>query len=212
MLRKTILVFGLSFVLSLSSLSQPIRGYGFKLGAVLANQTFEYHDLEFPIDPEREDRWGFDLGMYLELMNAPAASILAEIHYIQKGYGLTVAETGPDGPEILGYTTLDWRYDYLTVPILFKLRYQSESLTPYLIAGPRIDILLGEFEPSYVLPIDYESVDFGVSMGLGTEILLGSIPRSYVEFRYSPNLTTAYKGAYVDIKNRSFEFLLGIEI
>jgi hypothetical protein len=212
MLRIVILLVALSSASTSALLSQSIRSYGFKAGAVLANQTFEYHDLQYPISPEREDRWGFDVGMYLELINAPAASILAEVHYIQKGYGLTVAETGPDGPELLGYTTLYWRYDYLTIPILLKLRYQTESIIPYFIAGPRIDILLGEFEAEYSLPIEYANVDFGVSGGLGAEFNLGSLPRILAEVRYSPNLTTAYKGTYVDIKNCSFEFLLGIEL
>jgi len=212
MMKMLLLVLGISCLTPASLFTQSIRSYGFKLGTVAADQSFSYHDLSFPISLETEKRWGIDAGMYVEFLTTAPASILGEVHYIQKGYGVTVGVTTAESPDIAGYKTIYRRIDYLSIPVFLKFRYEAGTFTPYVIGGPRVDLFLGEFEEEYDSPIDYKSADFGVSVGLGTEIAFGSAPTGLLEFRYSPDITNAYEGDFVDIRSFSFEILLGVTL
>jgi hypothetical protein len=186
---------------------QALRHWGVKAGASFANQSYEYQDEGFSISPDR--RWGFDLGVFAEFLTLPTISILGELHYVQKGSTFEVAVTGPDSPYILGFATADVRDDYLSIPLMAKLRLESDQFIPYFVAGPRLDILIGQARDPEQSTADYVIPEAGATFGLGAEFLLEPPTALIVEVRYAPNFTNAYEGEFVDIRNESLEMLVG---
>lgn len=176
--------------------AQFIRGYGIKGGVVLANQDPSPGTYAF------KDRIGMDVGAYVELVDVPVFSALLELHYIQKGMeGTTV------------YDNIS--INYLSFPILAKLSIKQFAVTPYLLVGPRIDVMVSNDQ--YISNIivggetirEFEDVVFGIDIGLGLETSIVKPLRFLFEFRYSPDITYAIKKPY-ERKNRSFEFLIGV--
>ena len=202
-------LFGIMFFILLSfgsADSQLIKGYGIKVGAVNANQIW---DNDFPT----MDRWGLDAGIFVEAFSKQSFSLLMEFHYVQKGFIYKTLITTEENPEGNGtYFTIKPKVNYFSIPFLFKIRFERESFTPYIIAGPRVDILIESKSGALGNSVfDYfKSTDFGISLGLGIEIPAKFIPSLIAEFRYSPSLTNSYSSDHLKIKNRSIEFLLGV--
>lgn len=177
--------------------AQLIRGYGIKGGVVLANQ-----DISTGTESDK-NRIGFDVGLYIELVDLPVFSALFELHYIQKGIkGETVKN--------------NVSFNYLSFPILAKLSLQQSTVTPYLLVGPRLDVLVSkDYSPPDLTVggetgiLEPEDITFGFDIGLGMETVLKPVKLLF-EFRYSPDFTYATNDDLSKRKNHSFEFLIGI--
>jgi len=182
--------------------TQFIRGYGLKVGAVSATQTWDYKiNVNFPT----ERRWGIDVGAYVEILDIPYISLLGELHYIQKGFSITLPVTTLAQPGCTGeYVTKRPRVDYLSVPLLVKLRLDMGMVVPYFFVGPRLDILIAK-EPEGIQAVldNFKNTDVGVSLGAGFEVPLTIISAALVEFRYSPSLNEAFSNNNLTVKNQS---------
>ena len=188
---------------SQSSESQTIKAYGLKIGAVSATQSFNY-TTNFSLSTA--NRWGIDVGGSVELLPTRYFSLLTEIHFIQKGFSFSSELSTPTHPEGTGiFVIIKPRLDYLSIPILAKIRFENDGITPYLIAGPRFDFLLGEYDT----PVKYTSSDFGATFGGGFEWSAISVPIIIVEGRFSPSFTYVFQNQNVAVKNNSFEILIG---
>jgi hypothetical protein len=200
-----VLIF-ISLFLSISnSNAQLIKSYGLKIGTATATQSFDYNsNLSF----DTEYRWGYDIGAFVEFFNIPQLSLLTEMHYIQKGYEFTFEETTITNPEGSGnFITHRTRVDYLSIPILGKVRYETPSVTPYICFGPRFDFLLSKSNES----TNYNSTELGGTFGGGIQFSVITMPKFLIEGRFSPGFTNALNNQNLTIKNRSFEFLVGME-
>jgi hypothetical protein len=204
---KSIILSILIFVIVLPSLvqAQIFKGYGFKAGAVRASQSFDYTmNFSIPI----ENRWGLDVGAFAEWFQHPNFSLLTELHYVQKGYSLTVPITSAIYPEGTGeYYTYKPRLDYISIPVLAKVRYETDAVTPYVFAGPRFDFLLGKYE---TLSLDYSSTDIGITVGGGLQFSIMQSSQMLVEGRFSPSFANAFQNPNLTVKNKSFEILVGM--
>ncbi len=205
-------IFFLSIIIILVSTSlqaQFVRSYGFKVGGSLAKQAWDYSS-NYSLEPD--NRFGLNIGGFVEFLDLPLASIIAEADYSQKGMKIDIPTTSESGPEIIGTTTLNNRIDYLSLFLLGKLRYNLVLFSPYLIAGPRFDIELGKnvekgFETIYD---DFKKDNFGLTVGIGTE-LIKILPLSLLaEFRYNYDLSNVYSNERLKVKNQSFDFLVGV--
>jgi hypothetical protein len=189
--------------------AQFIRSYGIKVGGSLAKQVWDY-STNYSMEPD--NRFGLNIGGFVEFLDIPFLSVIAEADYAQKGMKLNIPTTGPDSPDIIGTTTLNNRIDYLSLFLLGKIRYNLVLFSPYLIVGPRADIELGKdiekgFETTYK---DFKKGNFGLTVGVGTE-LIKVLPLSLLaEFRYNYDLSNVYSNENVKIKNQSFDFLIGV--
>ena len=210
MKHQIIKIVFLCILISSSAQSQFIRGYGLKVGAVSANQTYDY-TVAFNFSPD--SRWGLDVGGFIEVLDIPYMSVLGELHYIQKGFSEKFQETSVDYPEGTGrYITLKPRADYFSIPLLAKFRVELGLVTPYVIAGPRFDFLAGKKAEGYGVVLDHlKSADVGFSVGGGAEIQLTSGPAILGEIRYSPDFTEAFKNSTLTVKNQSVELLVGVK-
>jgi hypothetical protein len=209
MKHQIIFVICLVLLISTVTQSQFIRGYGFKVGAVSANQTYDYN-IVFDFSPD--NRWGFDVGAFVELLDIPYISVLGELHYIQKGFSEKFQETSPDDPAGTGrYITLKPRADYFSIPVLAKIRFELGPIVPYIIGGPRFDFLVGKEADGFEAVIDHlKSADVGISVGGGVEVKLPAGPAILGEIRYSPDFTNAFKSSTLTVKNQSVELLVGV--
>jgi hypothetical protein len=211
MTKRTLTVIVLCVLTSTTTHGQFVRGYGLKVGAVSATQTWDFKiNVNFPA----ERRWGIDAGAYVEVLDIPYVSLLGELHYIQKGFSMTLPVATPAQPEGTGeYVTKRPRVDYLSVPLLMKLRFDMGVVVPYFFGGPRLDIFIAKKPEGTQAVLDkFKSTDVGVSLGAGLEVPLTIVSAALVEFRYSPSFNEAFSNNNLTVKNQSIELLLGVRL
>jgi hypothetical protein len=183
-----------------------LDGYGLKAGVVVANQDFDYSE---GLRLDTKSRSGLNLGIFAEWLSLRPLSILTEVHYIQKGHVDESVQTDEFGTPIRIFK-FDHRLDYLSIPLLAKVTLRTKHLSPYLVVGPRFDFLLGykseTFDEVYK---DLKDTDVGGTIGLGVESR-GQPVKVFLEFRYSPDFTSAYQTEFLKITNSSFEILFGV--
>jgi hypothetical protein len=121
------------------------------------------------------------------------------------------SEQNPDGiGEII---TKRPRVDYLSIPLLAKFRFETSVLTPYLIAGPRYDVLLGRHGEGFQAVIDdFRRTEFGATIGAGVELRALFPFDALIEFRYNASFERAYKTNYLSVRNRTLDLMLGLSI
>lgn len=153
-------------------------------------------------------------GVYLELLDVPLISLVAEIQYTQKGMTFSIPVTTESQPNGTGkFMTISPRVDYLSVPLLAKLRLKWLLFTPYLIAGPRADVLVSRRGGGYEDVVDkFESTDIGATFGVGVELHTLLPVGLLAELRYNPSFRDSYKDDFLTVRNRSFDFLLGLQL
>jgi opacity protein-like surface antigen len=190
-----------------TSEAQLIRSYGIKTGAVIAGQDWKYSSLGFTVADKM--RWGFDFGCFVEWLNIPTVSIVSELHYVQKGFKEEVNVTTAASPDVVGTKELTPRVDYLSIPLLVKCRMDLPSFSPYVIVGPRYDVLITTKPEGFDVVLNHlRKSDIGITFGGGfecsimPEVLLG------MEYRYSMSLDDVYSTEVLKVRNRSMEFLL----
>ena len=208
---KTIFIFLSCIIIYSSCTSQPLRSYGIKAGYVSAGQKSNantwYTDYNRPYTKRRS---GIDFGVYVEWWNMPAVSLLTEMHYIQKGIGTSVLKTDETRPDGWGeYYINEPRADYISFPMMAMVRLSDSQISPYLIAGPRVDLLVDtKGAGSEFMFHHLQFMDIGVTLGAGLD-LSSVIPfRLGLEFRYSPSLKNAYSAPHSYATNNSWELLL----
>ncbi len=204
---STILVFVLT--LSTSIHAQFLRGCGLKAGIVAANQKWNY---AYSFEHTYDYKWGLTLGGFIEFLDDDYFSIVVEAQYTQKGMYLSIpvtTETQPDGTG--EYITHSPRTDYLSLPLLLKVRYSIPVVTPYIIIGPRLDVLLSKNGDGFDVVIEkFDATDFGLTIGLGMRFS-GLLPNDVLtEFRYNPNLNNSFDNNYLTVRNHSLDFMVGI--
>jgi Outer membrane protein beta-barrel domain len=200
--------------------SQLIRNLGIKAGVMSANQSWNYPS-QYNLNFNFKDRSSFNIGFFAEWLNNDHISIISELFYVQKGFvdketfGVIDHVTFPSPVQpIIRDTVITWepKIDYLSIPLMIKYRTDIGNISPYVIMGPRIDILLHANSGGYYDVINnLTSVDYGINIGGGIEssILFGRIVG--LEFQYNLSLRNVYEqNNLIIIINRSMQFLLFI--
>ena len=201
----------LSIINPQSLQAQLIRSFGFKIGGNIADEDWNYK-AGILSDVKNTSRFGLDLGAFVELLDLPVMSIITEIDYTQKGMKYDLPVTGESSPEQIGTQTINNRIDYLSILVLGKARYNLILFSPYIIAGPRVDIEINKNVDKGLNIIfkDFKKNNFGLTFGIGTE-LIKILPVSLLaEIRYNLDLSDVYSTDNLKIKNKSFDFLVGI--
>ncbi len=191
------------------SQAQFLRGYGLKLGAVAANQSWNYTGSS---SMSYDNRWGFTVSGYVEFLDLPFVSGVLEAQYTQKGISESIPVTDAAHPDGTGeFITYRPRVDYLSIPLMIKVRFPMQVLTPYVVAGPRLDLLVGKDGGAYSSVIDsFKTSDFGATFGAGMEFQSMLPVGVFAEFRYNPSFQDAYDKGALKIRNRSMDFVLGV--
>ncbi len=170
--------------------------FGFEVGMCWATQDFA---CQAPYEYETDIRLGPRLGMLAEFVLTPRLSIDAGIHFVAMGMNYDW--------EIY---TVENKIDYVAIPILLRARLlpSSSDVSPYLSAGPRVDILIAKHPDPWFESIydDFARVGLGADVSVGIEDGAGRL-----EFRYSTSFTDSRPDdPLFKITNRAYSLVYGL--
>ena len=207
-MRQILVISAIIAVIQTSS-AQIIRSYGIKAGAVLAGQHWDYSPSSplAGIDIADQMRWGLDVGCFIEWLDTPTFTLITEAHYLQRGFREELPATSPASPDGIWTQVLTPRLDYLSIPLLMKARIDFASVSPYLLSGPRYDVLLSKNPDGYDLVIDQiKDYDWGLAFGAGIVYDLSPCFDVGAEFRYDLSFQDIYKTNILTVRNHSMQF------
>ncbi len=197
--------------------AQLLHAYGFKIGPTAAEQRFQYSS-NYPYylpDPNLPTKrlWGLEAGIFVEFLNLPYFSVIAELDYSQKGRIVTVDAVAIDHNSPSGYVDLGpqdqtLRFHYVSFPILAKFRLQTPTITAFVTFGPRCEYLVSH--PSSPVYDRFNKWEIAASLSAGIEADLGGVAEILLEIVYCPSLTNAYNNEFVTVDNRVIGFLVGV--
>lgn len=203
-----------------SGFSQSLKSFGIKGGLSISTQSYHYKQADLP-GPENALR-DLCIGGFAQWNGTGKLSWMLEMYYICKGASDKVTITMEDSPQPRGTTYWDYEIYYLSIPLLARLNMEKGPSRFYGLLGPRMDIRLGQndlliaynvsSEQMQFLYKDYRDLDFGLEFGIGMERPVSSLFDLILEIRYSPSFTHVYQSDLLDIRNQSFEFLVGFNL
>jgi hypothetical protein len=193
--------------------AQIVSHYGVK--AAFTRSTL---DIEEFVDFS-DWRSGLNLAVYAEHDICDFLALDLQLEYTQKGYIMEQVETDEMGMRIQDVSA-NTRLDYLSIPLLVKIKYPHEKATPFIAFGPRFDYLIntakGEFEFTNNTMTD-DFADYLKDSAIGASISGGvQIPTArkcdvILEFRYNLDFTdSADAPLEYEVKNKSWDIWLGI--
>ncbi len=122
----------------------------------------------------------------------------------------TMITTAAD-PTGIGTMTTKPRLDYLSIPLMAKVRFGMGGMTPFIAAGPRYDLFVNrESEGVGAVYDKLKNTDSGITVAAGMELSVPLLLGITAEARYSPSFDDIYHTELLAVKNKSFEFLLGV--
>lgn len=213
MKRIQIIISILLIILVESNYTQIIKSYGLKLGASNSEQVWNSSiGLDYSYI---SSIWGYDFSGYVEFLDIPYVSIISEIHYIQKGRTITINGTIVDPNSPYGYRDIGLQktkqiFNYLSIPILAKFRYENSFIIPYLTIGPSFDFLISY--PESELYNKFNKSELGIKVSAGINIPYKLLSILIMELGYNQSITNTYKNENVTIHNRGYSFSIGVTL
>lgn len=180
--------------------------FGIKGGAIVSDlNASEEQDLE-----GTTSKTGLGFGAFLQVQIADAMSVQPEALYLNKG-----VEGDTESGEL--------EVSYIQVPVLVQYHIRTaSSMSPRIYAGPTIAFETGcelsatdsdgaEVESDCEqVGIDTKSADFGLVFGAGVDVGVGRFVVTG-DARYDLGVTNLDdSGADGSVKNRAWEFFLGV--
>jgi hypothetical protein len=150
---------------------------------------------------------------FAELFDGSPLAVMVQCEYVQRGMRDRFAIISPTGPEIIGYDDKDSRVRYLSFPILAKIYLLKGLLSPYLLAGGRIDFMLSYKSDDDAYSAVYNMFarsTYGLSGGGGMELVLSSELFMLFEARYNLDLKDSYRTQFLRVRNNSIDFWFGV--
>ena len=214
---QRIILAACAILISIPQVGHPqlLRSYGFK--GALSSST---HSISYSYGPElppSKRRVGFDLGIYAEWLNVPFFSIITQIDYAQRGYqqGYYLSSANPS-TLTLGYA--NDRIDYLSIPILMKLRLSDLQPEPYILFGPRLDFKLSYHQtfvydyPTAPPYSDFKPTVFGATVGAGLRVSRVLPVPILLEFTYNSDFTKSFQPGNMTLSNNAYDLWIGVEL
>jgi hypothetical protein len=177
-----------------------LMGVGVTGGATYCTQIWNYTDP--PASDTKKYRLGFNGSIFIEMINHPTWRWVSELQYNKKG-GIDVT---PNGDKFNN------GIDYISFNNFLKLREQELTITPYLIAGPRLEYRIASHPQNNPDIINnFKTLHLSFSVGAGVEFLKFNPWLWFVEFQFNPDLTNAFQNPDLRIKHRAFELRIGLK-
>ena len=175
-----------------NSHAQFIQGYGVTIGGTLSNQKWVVFNPSQSI--RKNIKPGINGSGFIEYLNHKYYRIVSELQYNMKGS--IDKQLDP---------ALRYKANYLCFNNFFKIRQQLYDVTPYAIAGPRLEFLLS----SNV--ISMKKTHLTISGGIGMEFLYAWPWIFFAEIQYNPDATSALKTEQIKIRQNALEIRAGIK-
>jgi hypothetical protein len=217
-MKKTIVVLFLAFLFSNLSNAQIYKGFGVKVGTSIANQETEVFGSFLRY------KFGFTAGIFKETPIFEKLNLIVGINYTQKGALEPMYVTSEEGQYI------ETKYFHRTVnmatlELLTKYEGNKEKLSPYILAGLRMDIFISAkntydgnelLRSEYSYPINNNKT-FGGVIGMGLDFRPTKSLTAFIEGTYNPDFTLLGE-RYINksndswkIRNYSFDIRTGIK-
>lgn len=217
MKTKIVLAISIVSLFASTSFSQFISGFGIKGGITLSNQIYDYK--RFDYNPETKYLLGFNGSLFAEFLNSRNINLVLESGFEQRGY-IYVSKSYDEFGNPLPYMNIYERTNYLTSGLLLKLKVTGNKISPYIILGPKLDILLGysvkpENESTTLIGFDFpleefKKINYSLNIGAGMEFNKLFPFRTFIELNYSPPVNSSYNGPGLLVKEHYFNVKLGI--
>ena len=180
--------------------AQHLRAWGVKSGLTLSNLQTEL------ASEDPEFRVGVSGFLFGEWSGSGRASVVAEAGYLQRGYARIVSTQVED---VVMERSLDRPFNYISLAALAKVRIaRLGPASTYVVAGPRMNVLVGDRRGEDVPNYDYRSVVWDASVGVGAE---GR--HTILEIRYSRGLNDALEGEWGEpAYHRALDVVLGLKL
>ena len=156
-------------------------------------------------------RTSFKAGLVAEMaIGNSGFAIQAEPMYVQKGAQVKTPflKAEADVPEI------DFKMNYIELPILAKYSFDLGALRPYLVAGPEFGWMLTAKSAGLDVKDAYDEFDFLATGGLGLDIEATDMVFIFVEGRYNYGLynINTVKSSPIDLYNRGGQIMGGVKL
>lgn len=154
-----------------------------------------------------DSRIGFNVGAFGDYYFSDRWSIKAKLTFDQKGWnnGFIATEDGA------AYTT-DYRFDYLTVPVMANWHF-GKKRNWYLNFGPYAGFLISAKETTLNIDLkDFsQSIDAGLALGIGVKIPIANKIKILLETDGQAGITDILKDNQgVSLKNSRSSFNAGL--
>ena len=211
---KRFIQFGIALLslLPLGASAQVIGSVGIKAGITLANQSFRYTPIDYTL--ETDLLTGVNSLIFLELFRSEHVSMQMDLGYVGKGSrtsttSVTVNHLENDRITVNEGEEVASTFHYFSLSPLARFRAQKGALTPYLLLGPRLDLLLG-YQTDSPYPLgDQSELLVGLTGGLGFEYSVGRAGL-FAEFQYQPDLSPVTNQEPLLVNNNALLATVGI--
>lgn len=212
-MKKTfIIIFFL--VLSTAVQAQLVRSFGLKLGGTASYQDWKHYSSGYAGSYDTDTKNGFNIGAFAEFFHHPFMSMVAEVNYVEKGTQREIPAATIRGPLVPGEKqTWTFGINYLNFTFLAKARMDGIICTPYLVAGPKLDIELNKTSGYKDISFykDFSKTRLGFKAGVGTEIKLFGI-NFLAEALWDTDFGNLYDGETTKITASAVDFRGGFSI
>jgi len=221
MKRSLLLLLALLFFAATPADAQLIKHWGIFGGVTSSEHEINEDNLYYG---DLRQNTGFQIGGFAEWLELSGVSILTQLSYVRKGAGLEFLQTSYDHP--LGeLVTRHLSLDYLSFAAMWKIGLFDHVIRPYVVAGPRVDILVGRDKdlevPLNFIHEEFADVIWGLTIGGGIQSRRIASFLIFVEVRYNIDLKNSYDRTWCDpidcssfrpmvFKNKSFDVSVGV--
>lgn len=152
--------------------------FGIKAGISVADQSYQIRPIDYKL--ETEAIIGPTLSLFMEAFRGDHFSLQMDLSYFLKGSktsteSLTVDHLHNDQIIVNEGELSTSRFSYLSVAPMARYRLGKGSAQPYVLLGPRMDILL-KYETDSAFPLeDQNSIIPGLTLGAGLEYKLNRL-------------------------------------
>lgn len=187
-------------VLNLRTYSQSSLSLGIEGGLNMSNINVT--------NVNTTNRTGFLIGGFADIGASRYVHIQPGLRYVSKGFSNTVN----------GITYTD-RLSYIEIPALIKVTIPLHEVKPFFVAGPTLGIRLSASEEAtdgvQVQTADagntYETIDFGLFFGAGTDFHVASNIDLFLSGGYSLGLSNVVKLTNISGTNSGIQFTSGVK-
>jgi len=196
--------------------AQQLRSLGLKTGISISNQhvLFTLPDRDYRM--ETQILAGPSASFFVEFAKGERWSLETDLSYSSKGSSTTTESITVYHLENNRITENEGeltstRMHYLSLAPQLRYRFPGNKLRPYLLLGPRIDLLMGYSNDSGY-PLDEQNkIIPGISTGAGLELQAGRLGL-FLEGLYLLDALPLTQDDPVHIRNRGGQVNLGIRL
>lgn len=185
---------------------------GMKAGFSVAGQTYTFTPIDYTIDTEPV--FGPSFALFVEAFKANHFSFQLDLSYALKGSktkteSVTVNHLDNDRIVVTDGEIARSTFNYLSLTPMARYRFGSSSMHPYLLLGPRMDILL-KYNTDSTYPLrDQNSVIMGLSLGAGLEYRLNGLGL-FAELQYQGDFFPVTGQDPLLVNNHMISLTLGL--